>query len=183
MIDRRRLTPTLADAAQHGRLVVFCGSGLSKGAPSYLPDWRSLNQFVLDEARAAALRALPGLSSSSAAAVESLSLAELPVASFSDQLVTLAAGSAWFEFLRLLDSEQTNAGHRALAELAEAGTLAAIASTNFDTLIERAFGERGRPTTPALLSRCRSTRCTARRATTFRSSTRSRRRSAASIPR
>ena len=133
---------TLADAAQHGRLVVFCGSGPSKGAPSYLPDWRSLNQFVLDEARAAGLRALPGLSSSSGAAVESLSLTELPVASFSDQLVTLAAGSTWFEFLRLLDSEQTNAGHRALAELAEAGTLAAIASTNFDTLIERAFGER-----------------------------------------
>ncbi len=122
--------------------MVFCGSGLSKGAPSYLPDWRSLNQFVLDEARAAGLRALPGLSSSSGAAVESLSLTELPVASFSDQLVTLAAGSTWFEFLRLLDSEQTNAGHRALAELAEAGTLAAIASTNFDTLIERAFGER-----------------------------------------
>src|SRR6266516_2466235 len=143
MIDRRRLTPALADAALHGRLAVFSGSGLSKGAPSYLPDWRSLNQFVLDEARAAELRALPRLSRSTVAAVESLSLAELPVASFSDQLVTLAVGRSWFEFLRLLDAEQTNAGHR--AELAEAGTLAAIASTNFDTRIERAFRERGVP--------------------------------------
>ena len=145
MIDRDRLSPTLADAALHGRLAVFCGAGLSKGAPSYLPDWRSLNQFVLDEARAAALWALPDLSRSSAAEVESLSLAELPVESFSDQLVTLTAGRTWFELLRLLDSEQANTGHRALAGLAGAGTLAAIASTNFDTLIERAFRERGVP--------------------------------------
>src|SRR4051812_41354662 len=136
---------TLAEAVREKRLVVFCGAGLSAGAPSYLPNWRSLNEFVLDEARWAGLGRLLGLSAPTVAAAEALSLAELPVASFSDQLVLLVSGSTWFEILGVLDAEVTNPSHRALAALGEAGTLVAIASTNFDTLIERAFRERGVP--------------------------------------
>ena len=140
-----RIPETLAEAVREKRLVVFCGAGLSAGAPSYLPNWRSLNEFVLDEARSASLRRLLRLSAPTVAAVEALSLTELPVASFSDQLVLLVSGSTWFEILGVLDAEVTNPSHRALAALAEAGTLVAIASTNFDTLIERAFRERGVP--------------------------------------
>jgi hypothetical protein len=41
--------------------------------------------------------------------------------------------------LEVLDSDQPNANHEAIAELARRGRCSAVVATNFDTLLERAF--------------------------------------------
>ena len=77
------------------------------------------------------------------AALDSVTLDRIPVEAFSDQIVDGFSGADYFSVLDVLDGVATNANHRALAELAARGALRAIVTTNFDTLIERAFRERG----------------------------------------
>ncbi len=137
------LPPALADALRARALVVFCGAGVSTAPPSCLPDWRAFNTLVLDEARASALAVLPELGPETREALEALSLEALPVVAFSETLVRTFAGDTWFAVLRVLDGERPNANHLALAELARRRVLRAVVSTNFDTLIERAFREHG----------------------------------------
>lgn len=139
------LPSPLRQAIESRRLVVLCGAGLSVAPPSCLPDWMGFNEAVLHEARRAVQMAYPALPQSCRDTLDSLTLRGLPVQAFSDLVVRTFAGDAWFSILRLLDSDRVNAGHLALADLAGAGTVAAIVTTNFDTLIERAFRERGVP--------------------------------------
>ena len=54
-------------------------------------------------------------------------------------------GASYFEVLRCIDSDRPNANHLALAELAAAGKLRAILTTNFDRTIEAAFAARDVP--------------------------------------
>ncbi len=134
---------TLREAVENGRLLVFCGAGISVLAPSHLPTWWSFNVALLESAKSAALAAVPGLPAVARAAVESLSLDRFPVETFSEKIVEAFAGSTYFPLLKVLESDRTNANHRALAELARRRQVRAIVTTNFDTLIERAFREAG----------------------------------------
>ena len=133
----------LLQAARDHRLVIFSGSGLSKLAPSSLPDWRQFNEMLLDELKTQALGVLADDTSRSA--VTSLSLDEVGVTTFSEAIVKIVAGEGYFPVLQVLDSDRTNANHQAMADLARQGILQAIVTTNFDTLIERAFTEAGVP--------------------------------------
>lgn len=129
-------------AANNKCLAVFAGSGLSVLPPAFLPDWRSFNQAVLDAVKTAA--AVPLADDPDArAALDTLTLDRIPVEAFSDQIVDGFSGADYFSVLDLLDGRASNANHQALAELAARGALRAIVTTNFDTLIERAFRERG----------------------------------------
>ncbi len=106
--------------------------------PSCLPSWWDFNRALLQEIKALAETILPkGL----VAELDRLELNRIPVQSFSELIVDMFAGSSYFPILDVLDSSHSNANHRALAELAHMGILRAIVSTNFDTLIERAFRE------------------------------------------
>src|SRR5262249_12384347 len=121
---------------------VFAGSGISVLPPAFLPDWRSFNQAVIDAVKTAA--AMPLADDPHArAALDTLTLDRIPVEAFSDQIVDGFSGADYFSVLDLLDGRASNANHQALAELAARGALRAIITTNFDTLIERAFRERG----------------------------------------
>ena len=60
---------------------------------------------------------------------------------FSDAVVSSFAGESYFPILEVLDSDQTNAHHQAIAELARRGACRAVVTTNFDRLIERAIEE------------------------------------------
>jgi len=130
-----------------GTLLVFAGAGISKLGPSFLPDWLAFNRSLLEEAKACALRGLPGLDAEAADAVRSLEIGQLPVEAFSDLIARSFAAEGYFTVLDVLDGEQTNANHQALADLARRGVLRTIVTTNFDTLIERAFREADLPLT------------------------------------
>lgn len=113
-------------------------------APSSLPDWRQFNETLLDEAKNAALR-VEGLEKEAKAAIRSLTLDDVGITAQSEAIVKIIAGDRYFPVLRLLNSERPNLNHAALAELASRGIVRAIVTTNFDTLIERAFAEAKTP--------------------------------------
>lgn len=121
------------------KLVVFVGAGVSALPPSDLPDWWGFNTLLLDGAKELVLDGLHDLPGTTRGRIASLSLDDFPVEAFSELLFDSFAGSSYFPVLGVLDGERPNANHFALVELARRGRLAAIVSTNFDTLIERAF--------------------------------------------
>ena len=77
------------------------------------------------------------------AALRRLSLDDLDVAEFSQLVSDAFAGATWFEVLDALDGSSPNANHDALAAWAGDGSLRAVVTTNFDTLIERALHQAG----------------------------------------
>jgi len=131
----------LLDACKARRLAVFAGSGISALPPAFLPNWRDFNEAVLHAVKNLA-RTFCKNDREVEAALDVLSLDLIPVQVFSDCLVDGFAGGDYFPVLDVLDGVASNANHHALAELAARGVLRAIVTTNFDTLIERAFTER-----------------------------------------
>jgi tetratricopeptide (TPR) repeat protein len=137
-------TPTaLSKACNNKELAIFCGAGISMLPPSCIPDWLNFNQSVLDIAKEMAMEALPTLDKETREAVDRLFVKDFNLVAFSDELNSMFAGDSWFPVLGVLDSEMPNANHYALADLADRGILKVIVTTNFDTLIERAFREKG----------------------------------------
>ena len=132
----------LEAAASRGELLVMAGAGISKLAPSYLPDWFSFNRSLLEQAKASALCVLH-LSPEALAALEALDIKQIPVEAFSDLIVRSLASEGYFSILNALDADRSNANHTALSALAQRGVLRTIVTTNFDTLIERAFRDAG----------------------------------------
>ncbi len=138
-------SPALAEALTRGRLLVLAGAGISKLGPSFLPDWSSFNRAILEEAKACTLRGLPALEASAPGALQGLAIEQIQVEAFSDLLVRSFAAEGYFTVLDVLDSEHANANHDALAALAQRRALPTIVTTNFDTLIERAFRDAAVP--------------------------------------
>lgn len=97
---------------------------------------------MLEQIKASALE-LPGLPGDAAAAVRRLDIEQLGVEALSDAVVHSFAGDSYFPLLEVLDSDQPNANHEAIAELARRGRCRAVVTTNFDTLLERAFRRAG----------------------------------------
>lgn len=129
---------SVVEAARRAELIVFAGAGISMSAPSCLPDWNGFNLALLEEIKASAL-ALPGLPESAAAAIRRLDIEQLGVEALSDVVVHSFAGESYFPLLEVLDSDQPNANHEAIAELARRGLCRGVVTTNFDTLFESAF--------------------------------------------
>jgi tetratricopeptide (TPR) repeat protein len=137
----RSLAP-LIEASGRVELVVFAGAGISMSPPSCLPDWRGFNHALLEEIKASALE-LAALSANAAAAIRRLDTEQLGVEALSDAIVQSFAGDSYFPLLEVLDSDQPNANHEAIAELARRGRCRAVVTTNFDTLLESAFHRAG----------------------------------------
>lgn len=138
----RKLPDSLKRAISGQHLAILCGAGISITPPSSLPSWWMLNSIILEEICSAAQKYLP---TDFIDDLNSLEINNIPVQSLSDEIVNIIAGHNYFPILRFLDSACTNPNHKALASLAKSGSLRAIISTNFDTLIERAFRENGIP--------------------------------------
>ena len=137
---------SLADAWEHHGLVLLAGAGVSIPPPTSLPGWRDFNDAVLS-----------GL----ARRVERFTDAEIPAdetlkgfrvlrdergalpPDFQAQLMEEECGEEYFRVLQVLDSDQRNPCHDAIAALARTGVVAAIVTTNFDQLIERALAAAG----------------------------------------
>ncbi len=124
------------------RWVVLCGAGVSVAPPSSVPSWWGFNQAVLEELRRRFLAEHPA-PARTARALELLSLDRVEVAEFSQIVSNAFAGQTWFEPLIALDGSAPNSNHRLLARWAASGGLAAVVTTNFDTLVERALRDIG----------------------------------------
>src|SRR5690349_9408064 len=112
--------------------------------PSSLPSWSAFNETLLAEIKECAL-GMPGLAGAAQAAITGLSLQQIGFTVFSEAIVKIITAEGYFPVLQALDGTQINANHQALAQLAAAGSVRAIVTTNFDTLIEQAFAGAGVP--------------------------------------
>ena len=128
-----------AEWTTHG-LAVLCGAGVSIPEPSHVPSWWGFNDTVLRTIRDGYVSGctVPG---SAAPAVAQLDLSGLDIAEFSQLVHNAFAGAQWFPLLRALDADCPNPLHEAHGALASQGVLRTIATTNFDTLIEKALGD------------------------------------------
>ncbi|MDQ3673293.1 MAG: SIR2 family protein, partial [Gemmatimonadota bacterium] len=129
-------------AAGAGPFVLLAGAGISLWHPSSLPTWSEFNTALLDEAKARARRALPPRSPLHQD-IESLNVNDIGSKAFSNALVEILAGESYFSVVSALAFTEPNEAHRAIARLVRRRVVAAIVTTNFDTLIERGIADEG----------------------------------------
>ena len=121
---------------EKGNVVIFAGAGISKDSPANIPDWNKYNNLLINE--------IGRLGSDYLGEPENILGEEsyshvLSLTSLSDFIFDYIAGDAYFPLLKILDGAQPNSHHLLLASLAKAKKIKAIVTTNFDTLIEKAF--------------------------------------------
>lgn len=126
----------LKDAILKGEVVVFAGAGISKDAPANIPDWNKYNNLLINEIGNIGSQFLEEpcniLGDEDYSQILSLT-------SLSDFIFNYIAGESYFPLLKVLDGAQPNSHHLLLASLAKEKKIRAIVTTNFDTLMEKAF--------------------------------------------
>lgn len=130
----------MSHAADTERLIVFAGAGLSMLPPTGLPSWREANGIVIDALCEESAELLGAKRAERARRIllERHAAQRLPP-EYQAEILADVLGSRYFHVLRHLDGQRPNAAHLALAELARAGHVEAILTTNFDRLLEVAF--------------------------------------------
>ncbi len=139
------MTRPIYDFAERGEVVVFAGAGVSAGAPSSLPGWSEWNHAIARALRVRLESALdrPNWLQEAVARVDAARNADQFPPEYQAQVIAEMCGIRYFEGLKALDVDVTNAGHDGIAAMAEGGSLKAIITTNFDRLIEKALQNRG----------------------------------------
>jgi tetratricopeptide (TPR) repeat protein len=132
----------LLPALRERRLTVLAGAGVSVLPPSCLPTWWQLNHAVLDALATQAVKITPEAADVITDVKRRQDEGKLPP-EFTSEVIAGSLASQYFDVLRCLEGQRPNAVHRWLAQVG--GMLPAIVTTNFDTLIERAFAEAGVP--------------------------------------
>jgi tetratricopeptide (TPR) repeat protein len=133
--------------AREGRLVVLAGAGVSMEPPSSLPSWLTLNRMIL-EALYRRVGAYLGpfgtdLDAPFAQVLERRDIEQVFAPDYQAQIMEEQVGTTYFRVLQSLDLTQRNWTHEAIAALAARGQLRAVATTNFDRLIETALAAHG----------------------------------------
>lgn len=127
------LEQQLLTSIQENRLILFCGAGLSRSAPSTVPGAFDLAAACAAEYRRRALPLpLPAGSDASLEILTDFFVANRLQAFFVNELVD------WRPFRR-----NPNVGHAAAADLLTCGALHSAVTTNFDELIELSTKELG----------------------------------------
>jgi hypothetical protein len=129
-----------------GGVTVLAGAGLSAPAPTCLPGWWTLNDTVLMAlGKAVAAKTNRKLLPAEFAGVIRDRRDSTPFLKpdLQAQLIEDEIGAAYFNALAAVNSDSPNAAHGLLAELARMGRAAAIVTTNFDCVIERALDVAG----------------------------------------
>src|SRR5581483_288517 len=122
----------LVASIQQGRVVVFCGAGLSMSAPSEVPSAAKLTQQIIEEYNS---RGLPPLPAAALTNLETLSH-HLFVGGY--QSIFVRDLVKWRPFRR-----NPNVSHSAVADFLTAGAARFGATTNYDELVELAAMELG----------------------------------------
>lgn len=130
---------TFEEAAKAGKVVVVAGAGISKDSPANLPSWWDYNIILLE--------CIGQMGSKALGSTQNLLDMEvikkgISVTSVSEFFVDRIAGKHYYPLLSMLDGAQPNMHHFMLAQLFDLGIIHAIVTTNFDTLIERAFEQK-----------------------------------------
>lgn len=130
---------TFEDAAKVGKVVVVAGAGISKDSPANLPSWWDYNIILLECIGKMGSKALG--SNQNLLNMETVKR-EISVTNVSEFFVDRIAGEHYYPLLSMLDGAQPNMHHFMLAQLFDLGIIHAIVTTNFDTLIEKAFEQK-----------------------------------------
>jgi hypothetical protein len=111
-----------------------------------VPRWWHFNETVLDRMREVAKASfdMPEIVPSS---LDEVTIDDVGVTRFSQLVAESFTTASWFELLRNLEGTVPSPCHDALALLAKKGQLAAVVTTNFDKLIERALAAHDVPFT------------------------------------
>ncbi|MFX1276621.1 MAG: tetratricopeptide repeat protein [Promethearchaeota archaeon] len=129
---------------KEGRVAFFLGAGISMIPPSCLPSWWQINHAILDSLADEGAEIVPELRDLAEMIKKREEEGRLPP-EFVAEIITNRIGKSYFEVLQVLEGDTPNLAHLWLAILAKAGLLKAIITTNFDTLIEKAFEKIGVP--------------------------------------
>lgn len=130
---------TFEEAAKVGKVVVVAGAGISKDSPANLPSWWDYNIILLECIGQMGSKALG--SNHNLLNMEIVKRG-ISVTSVSEFFVDRIAGENYYPLLSMLDGAQPNVHHFMLAQLFDLGIIHAIVTTNFDTLIEKAFEQK-----------------------------------------
>ncbi len=130
---------TFEEAAKVGKIVVVAGAGISKDSPANLPSWWDYNIILLECIGQMGSKALG--SNQNLLNMEIVKR-RISVTSVSEFFVDRIAGKHYYPLLSMLDGAQPNMHHFMLAQLFDLGIIHAIVTTNFDTLIEKAFEQK-----------------------------------------
>ena len=131
-------------------LVIFVGAGASALPPSSLPGWIEFNSTLLEclgEQVAIYSRDRQPVDELFAAIKERRDTTSFLPPDFQAQLMEEEIGADYFRVWQSLDTDVYGPVHAGIAELAAAGRVAAIVTTNFDRLLEVALLARGVPHT------------------------------------
>ncbi|MBN1803098.1 MAG: tetratricopeptide repeat protein [Candidatus Lokiarchaeota archaeon] len=134
----------IRDYLKQGKLCFFLGAGISMGPPACLPSWWQINHAILDSLANETFETIPKVKELVDLIKKRESDGQLPP-EFVSEIVTNRIGKSYFEVLRVLESEQPNESHLWLATLAKVNLLKVIITTNFDTLVEKAFEKLATP--------------------------------------
>jgi tetratricopeptide (TPR) repeat protein len=114
--------------------------------PSSLPSWYLINEVVL-ESLARRLEPFAGRKFSEEVRQTLIATRNEKTRHFSPdyhaQIIEDECGPDYFRVLQALDAEEWNGCHSGIAALAKAGFIAAVVTTNFDRLLERALDAAG----------------------------------------
>ncbi len=126
-------------------VVIFAGAGCSMAPPSSLPNWKELNDAILDTLwdRLEPYGLKMGFREKIITAIKNKRDEDSFPPDYQAQLMVERAGIKYFELLSAVDSDSYNAVQYYSAVLAKAGMLRALVTTNFDKNFERAFSETG----------------------------------------
>ncbi len=130
----------LKTAIKEGKVVVVAGAGISKDPPANLPSWWDYNYILLDSIGKIGARCIG--QDDNLLNVDHL-MNKLSVVSISEFVENRIAGKSYYPLLSLLDGAEPNINHYMLADLARRNSIYAIITTNFDTLLEKAFERKG----------------------------------------
>ena len=128
-----------------GTLVLFAGAGISMQPPSSLPGWNAINEIILAAlaAHTAEFADQDFADQLRDALVSTRDETTWFTPDYQAQLIEDEIGHNYFRVLQALDTDERTSCHDAIAALAAHGSLAAIVTTNFDRLLERALDAAG----------------------------------------
>lgn len=132
----------LKEAIRNKKLVVVVGAGISKDSPSNLPSWWDYNILLLEQI---GLRGAKAVNKKESLLNIQDIISSISVTSISGLFYNYVAGNSYLPLLSLLDSAEPNIHHYMLADLYKKEVLQGIITTNFDTLIEKAFSKKNIP--------------------------------------
>ncbi len=147
MTNSDQIDPSLLASARKSKVVVFAGAGVSAGKPSALPGWNETDHAIVRVLVHRLERGLdrPGWLKELIALTDTARKCGDFPPDYQAQIIEEMCGERYFRALQALDVDVVNSGHNGIAAIAAAGALAAIVTTNFDRLIERALDAYGVP--------------------------------------